>query len=338
MLVSIIIPAYNVEKYVTDCLDSLVKQTHKDIEIIIINDGSTDKTREVVESYDFKKIRYKIINTTNQGVSTARNIGIENAEGKYLYFLDSDDWVTETFIENLVIQAEKYQSDICFGGWIVLNEKFEKQLDYKSSGLTYFDGFKTGIEALKLKMKKEIWISPGTFIFNRDFIESNNLRFVDGYAYGEDIHFINNSILRAKSVTSIDEDGFINRVRSGSATTSAFNEKFFDSVYLSQKFYTQINQSKELSEEDKNYLLQLIENDYNNLLIGVYRRMVDCMSLKEFHDCLAKVDLELYPLKSHFYLRTINKAWKLRYYSFRVSKSLGYFVLKLENLIKRRAK
>lgn len=336
MLVSIIVPAYNVENYIKDCLDSLLKQTYKKIEIIIINDGSTDKTCEVIMSYNFQTVKHKIINISNSGVSTARNIGIEHAEGKYLYFLDSDDWVDETFIENLVLEAERYQSDICFGGWIVLNEKLEKQLDYKSSGLRYFNGVKTGIEALKLKMKKEIWISPGTFILNRDFINVNKLRFVDGYAYGEDIHFINNSILKAKVVTCIDQDGFINRVRSGSATTSAFNEKFFDSVYLSKEFYTQISQSNELCQSDKIYLLDLIKNDYNNLLIGVYRRMVVGMSLTEFKSILKKIDLELFPLKSRFYLRIINKAWKLRYYSFRISKSVGYYVLKLEGLFKGR--
>lgn len=336
MLVSIIIPAYNVENYIKDCLDSLLKQTYKKIEIIIINDGSTDKTGEVIMSYNFKTVRHKIIKISNSGVSTARNIGIEHAEGKYLYFLDSDDWVDETFIENLVVEAERYQSDICFGGWIVLNEKLEKQLDYKSSGLIYFNGVKTGIEALKLKMKKEIWVSPGTFILNRDFINVNKLRFVDGYAYGEDIHFINNSILKAKVVTCIDQDGFINRVRSGSATTSAFNEKFFDSVSLSKEFYTQISQSNNLCQSDKIYLLDLIKNDYNNLLIGVYRRMVVGMSLTEFKSTLKKIDLELFPLKSRFYLRIINKAWKLRYYSFRISKSVGYYVLKLEALFKGR--
>ena len=97
---SIIVPVYNVEKYIKKCINSILNQTYKNYEIIIINDGSTDKSKKILESY--KNIdNIKIINQTNKGLSVARNIGIKNASGDYLLFVDSDDYIDNDLLENL---------------------------------------------------------------------------------------------------------------------------------------------------------------------------------------------------------------------------------------------
>ena len=97
--ISVIIPVYNVEKYLRECLDSIVNQTFKDIEIICVDDGSTDKSLEILREYEQKDKRIIVISQPNKGVSTARNIGMQQATGKYMMFVDSDDYITQNACE-----------------------------------------------------------------------------------------------------------------------------------------------------------------------------------------------------------------------------------------------
>ena len=100
--ISIIVPVYNVEKYLPECLESLIHQTLKDIEIICINDGSTDNSLSILKDYAKKDSRIRIINKENWGISAARNSGINTAMGDFLSFIDSDDWIDLDFFENLI--------------------------------------------------------------------------------------------------------------------------------------------------------------------------------------------------------------------------------------------
>lgn len=111
--VSVIVPVHNVEAYLAECLDSICAQTFKDLEIICINDGSTDKSGEILADYAKKDSRIRIITQENKGLSATRNIGIKAASGKYVSFIDSDDWVSENFFEKLYVTAEKKKADIC---------------------------------------------------------------------------------------------------------------------------------------------------------------------------------------------------------------------------------
>lgn len=115
--VSIIVPVYNVEKYLDKCMKSLVSQTLKDIEIICINDGSTDSSLAILESYANTDKRIIIIDKENEGQSVARNIGIKTAKGEYLGFVDSDDWVDKDYYEKLYNAAKKCDCDIACAGY-----------------------------------------------------------------------------------------------------------------------------------------------------------------------------------------------------------------------------
>ncbi len=110
--VSVIIPVYNVEKYIRECLDSVVNQTLKDIEIICVNDGSPDNSLAILEEYAAKDTRIKIINQENAGLSCARNAGLQIAQGEYIGFVDSDDWVDLDFFEKLYKTAKEYNAEI----------------------------------------------------------------------------------------------------------------------------------------------------------------------------------------------------------------------------------
>ena len=122
--VSIIIPVYGVEKYISQCLESVINQSYENIEIIVVNDGTKDNSMKIVEEYLLDE-RIKIINKENGGLASARNRGIEEATGEYIYFLDSDDWIEVNTIEVLV--EESNNLDIIYSNFWYFDEKNQKK-------------------------------------------------------------------------------------------------------------------------------------------------------------------------------------------------------------------
>ena len=110
--ITVILPVYNVEKYLKQCLDSIVNQTFKDFECLCVNDGSTDNSLSILQEYAQKDKRFKIITQKNGGTSVARNTGIKHTNTKYLTFIDSDDWITENYLEILYNKIEETNADI----------------------------------------------------------------------------------------------------------------------------------------------------------------------------------------------------------------------------------
>lgn len=115
--ISVIVPVYNVEKYVHRCIDSIINQTYKDIEIILVDDGSTDKSGEICDDYAKLDTRIKVIHKKNGGLSDARNIGIENSTGEYISFVDSDDYIHYDMIKCLYINIKEYKANISICGY-----------------------------------------------------------------------------------------------------------------------------------------------------------------------------------------------------------------------------
>lgn len=120
--ISIIIPVYNTEKYIKECIESIIKQTYKNIEIIIVNDGSKDNSLSICNEYALKDKRIKVINQKNKGQSSARNKGIKNSNGDYILFVDSDDWIEENMLEILIKKANTDLSDIVICSHKIINE------------------------------------------------------------------------------------------------------------------------------------------------------------------------------------------------------------------------
>ena len=110
--ISIIIPVYNVEQYIKNCLESVINQTYDNWEIILIDDGSTDNSKAIYENIAIKNDKIKIFKQTNKGVSAARNLGIEKAQGDYIVFLDADDWIEKKFLERMLEVIENEDADI----------------------------------------------------------------------------------------------------------------------------------------------------------------------------------------------------------------------------------
>ena len=137
-LVSVIVPVYNVEKYIRQCLESVINQTLKDIEIIIVNDGTKDSSMKVVEEYLPDK-RIKIINKENGGLSSARNAGMREAQGKYICFIDSDDFIDSSMMEELYNKIEKTNSDVVESGILLYDNKTHKVEERKNKKYNFVE-------------------------------------------------------------------------------------------------------------------------------------------------------------------------------------------------------
>lgn len=118
-IVTIIVPVYNVDKYLKRCIDSILCQTFCDWKLLLIDDGSTDKSASICDEYVKLDTRIKVVHKKNEGVSTARNLGIKLAKGKYITFIDSDDWIEKDFLEIIVSEKEKMNVPILVTGFVV---------------------------------------------------------------------------------------------------------------------------------------------------------------------------------------------------------------------------
>ncbi len=152
-LVSVIIPIYNVEEYLEECISSVCNQTYKNIEIILVNDGSTDSSKNICEKWELKDNRIIVINKDNGGLSSARNVGIKQSKGSYITFIDSDDYVEETFIEEMLQQIKKENSDIAICNRYYHYENKKNYLKYKDDNTRTVMNRKESIVSL-LKLEK----------------------------------------------------------------------------------------------------------------------------------------------------------------------------------------
>ena len=179
-LISIIVPAYNVENKINRCIDSLINQTYENIEIIIINDGSTDNTEKNCEKYkENKKVKYFYIN--NSGVSEARNFGIKNSTGKYIIFVDSDDYAEYELVERLYKNITNSDLVICSKNVVTENQIIREKINLTEKILKKED-------VLTL-YKAKILNPPYCKLYKSNIIKSNNIKFDKNISIGEDLLF-----------------------------------------------------------------------------------------------------------------------------------------------------
>ena len=136
-LVTVVVPIYNTEKYLRRCLDSIINQSYSNLEIILIDDGSIDNSSKICYEYSINDHRIKIIRQKNAGVSVARNVGIRNATGQYITFVDSDDYIANDMVEILLHTIRKYNADISMCGMIRTSDKRNNMIDEDNSTVIY---------------------------------------------------------------------------------------------------------------------------------------------------------------------------------------------------------
>lgn len=188
--VSIIVPCYNVASYLDQCLESLVGQSVEDIEIICVNDGSSDHTAKVLRAWEERDARIRVIDRENGGVSVARNIGMEAATGKYIGFVDPDDMVERNMFERLFTAAGERDADVTVCGY---NEFYDKEsMVIPGSGWSPEAGFHPEESAEQFRRGSPWSRCAGTVwnkLIRRRLLEENGLRFVPGLRQGQDLYF-----------------------------------------------------------------------------------------------------------------------------------------------------
>lgn len=191
--VSIIIPIYNSEASLPRCLNSILSQTYKDFELVLVNDGSTDSSLEIC--YNFSKIdeRVKVITKPNAGVSSARNFGLDAACGEWIAFVDSDDWITENYFAAML---DNEHSDIIVGSLLFNSSKNVGTLCHTSGHYNKSDMYTVYAE----DFYNSLLNSPCAKIFKREIIQTHNLKFDEKLVFGEDSIFVKRYLLYVNSI------------------------------------------------------------------------------------------------------------------------------------------
>lgn len=227
--VSIIVPIYNVEKYINKCLDSLTNQTLKEIEIICINDGSTDNSLKLLENYKNKDSRIVLINQKNSGQSAARNKGVEIAKGEYIGFVDSDDWIDSNFFERLYESAKRTDSDIATAG-IYSCHSFNKRkfLSFDKEIVTSDKNLK--FEFCDIPEKSYCWNK----IYRNTSLKNSGIKFEEGIIF-EDCIYTPQVIYFLEQMVTVPDIYYYYRRRVNSTVKQRDKKANKDSIYAHKK-------------------------------------------------------------------------------------------------------
>lgn len=216
--VSVIIPAYNTEKYISKCLISLIKQTLKDIEIIVINDGSTDKTFEIISKFALIDSRVKVLSQENKKQGVARNVGTSDALGEYIGYVDSDDWVDLDYFEKLYTSAKKYDADIAMATNIRIgNGKTKKRLHIESE--CFVEDLQSKVDVCKLMRNP----CPTNKIYRAELLKNNNILWPEGI-YCEDKLFTVKAVYYSNGIVTVPNVNYYYFRNPNSTVKNRFNQ------------------------------------------------------------------------------------------------------------------
>lgn len=220
MKISIIIPVYNVKKYLRECLDSILAQSYKDFEIILVDDGSTDSSGNICDEYSMKYENIKVLHKNNNGLSSARNAGLDIAQGEYILFIDSDDVVSPIMLETLIAHVAGY--DIVSFGIMIFEDGRDKK--FKPYMKQPCQREYTAVDFLKRMLRHEIDNGVGSKLYRKDIL--GNVHFQEGKV-NEDFLF-NVNVLKQKTlkIYCITDPLYYYRIRVGSITQDVHPERF----------------------------------------------------------------------------------------------------------------
>ena len=304
--VSIIIPAYNVEEYIYRAIESSINQTYNNVEIIIIDDGSSDKTWNVICEYRKKDKRIIAKKQKNQGVSSARNNGLSIASGEFVIFIDSDDWIDKNCIRKLLNNMNKNESSVLISSdckYAITNgmniETFSSKKNYKAENrLMSYE------ESLICFCKSQYRLSSACYkLFDMKLIRKNNLHFEEKISYGEDGLFVYNYLKHCKGIFYYDELWYI-LDRPGSATTSKYNSKWLSAITSAE----------------------MIINDNDNHKLDKYYKLYACGRISSILSGAIKSN-EKENIKDIFFLKKKMRKYITGIFAERKIKKIVYFLL-----------
>ena len=218
--ISIIVPICNSEKYLRKCINSILKQTYKDLEIILINDGSTDKSKKIIESFKDKRIIF--IDKTNTGVGNTRNLGIEKSSGDYIMFVDSDDFIEPNCVEKMIEKARRDDCELVIANYYL----DAKEKTYKIKFKAFHDTTLKETPELLL----DINLGPCNKIYHKRLFKETDNRFIVGLKY-EDAPVVVNAIKDAKKIGYVDDYLFHYCIKTTGETITR-DERIFDIITI----------------------------------------------------------------------------------------------------------
>lgn len=306
-LITIVVPIYNVEKYLKQCLESLISQTYKNIEIILINDGSTDGSKKICEEFTKKDTRIIVINQKNSGLSAARNTGIDNAMGKYITFVDADDYVSNYYIEKLYNAIKKQKSQIaqCDIQKVDSNGKFIKKMGYEQETIkTYKD--------MIIDMMNDMHWIENVVVWNKIYEIGlfKNIKFPLNKIH-EDEFVTYKLYYLAKKISIVNESLYYYRQTNNSIMEKKYKIKNLDGL--------------EAIKERMNFFYEENEKDLHGITIKFYIEQirVNYIKLKKYVSNSKKICMEIKKEYNKYYLKClINK-----YISHKIKITALFFLL-----------
>lgn len=266
-MISVVMPAYNVENYIAESIQSVLNQTYEDWELIVVNDGSTDNTEKVIRSFSDARIR--LINQENQGVSVARNVGIDNAKGDYICFLDSDDLYKPEFLELMI---NNIQGDFIYCGFYLFEESGKTVHPIKN--------YATG-NILYEVTQRITNLHINSVLFKRSILMELGMKFVPGCAVGEDTEFVYKFLCTYNDVECVPKELYCYRTTRPDSITNS-----------NRSYYKKKNKMESLQR-----LLEFIKHNYrgkhydevvskisSNLDYVVYRAVLTSIREKKYED------------------------------------------------------
>lgn len=276
-IVSVIVPVYNVELYLKRCLDSIIKQTLANIEIILVDDGSTDNSGKICDEYLRVDSRIKVIHKKNGGLSSARNAGLDIASGKCVGFVDSDDWITDDFYEILYKLMKKNNADIVSCDYKIVHNELKKlhaKKTCKKNDICLYVDEKIGIQYLKSITKGGCTdASCCTKLYKKEAVDK--IRFINGIIH-EDVIFNWQIIKKATKYVKFNNGMYFYYMNNESITNDAFNEKNYDLIKVANMLkdderYNQFPLYKYLMDQYEikchfSILIKMIKSKYNDAI------------------------------------------------------------------------
>ena len=301
--ISVIIPVYGVEKYIDKCLNSLFKQSLKEIEIIVVNDGTKDNSQEIIDKY-VKKYPDKVKSfiKENGGQGSARNYGLEKANGEYIGYVDGDDFIEKDMYKKLYNKAKELNYDIVVCGNYNVSE------DYKTRNIDVFiNNYNTDLENI-LFGKMAVWNK----IYKKDILINNKLEFKQKVWY-EDLAFTLKAIINSNSYAFVDEPLYDYLIREGSTMNNSNVKRNLEILEAFDDILLYIKQNKKEEYLNKIEFLA-IDHIYISAIVRVLRAKADNNIKKETIDRLINYMSENFPnYKRNEYISTLSKNRKIIY-------------------------
>lgn len=325
-LVSIIIPIYNSENHIGNTLQSVLSQSYDNIEIIIIDDGSSDNSLKVVNNIlQESKFKFKVLIKENGGVSSARNLGIKNSNGKYIYILDSDDLIDENLINEMVRKMEEDRSDFVFCGFDKIDE-YGKKINKYTQLYKYVEKKTNNKDIIRKYLKEELWVCTISGMYKKQIIDKKNILYNETCSNGEDQEFCLKYLANINSVSCINKS-LAFYVQHTNSISNGGNIKKFTALGATKriiKYYKQVNMDLDIIE-----MLEL--NKYQREFLRNFNSMIKSNENKIYIEKIINNKIFLKNLKKYKLINNTKseKIFLLRYNAFKKFPNLYVSIMKM---------